>query len=276
MTSAPTAAVLAAPAVEVRDLRMGFGALVVLADINLAVEAGERRALIGPNGAGKTTLFRIISGELRPTSGSVRLLGQDVTRLQPHMRARMGLGRTFQRNNLFTRLSVWENARLAVQVREGVGAQPFRPADAYATVTAKAASLLDQVGLGARRGNPVAELSYGEQRQLELALALATAPRLLLLDEPTAGMSPAETSRMVALLAGLDRSITLVIIEHDMDVVQAVADNITVMHLGQILADGPAAAVRADPRVQAVYLGDGAGEGAGNGAGGGAQSGAEG
>ncbi len=244
------------PAVEVRDLQMQFGALVALAGITLAVEAGERRALIGPNGAGKTTLFHILSGELRPTAGSVRLLGHEVTHLPPETRARLGLGRTFQRNNLFGRLTVRENVRLAVQVRRGVAAQPFRPADAYPGVTADTTALLNRVGLADRGADPVAQLSYGEQRQLELALALATAPRLLLLDEPTAGMSPAETARMVEMLAGLDRSITLVIIEHDMDVVQALADNITVMHLGQLLAGGPAAAVRADPRVQAVYLGD--------------------
>lgn len=245
-----------APAIEVRGVQMKFGALVALTDLRLAVEAGERRALIGPNGAGKTTLFRIVSGEVQPNAGSIRLLGQDVTRLPPHARARMGLGRTFQRNNLFGRLTTWENVRLAAQVHAGLGAQPFRPADGYPDIATGAMSLLLQVGLAHRRTEYAAVLSYGEQRQLELALALATAPRVLLLDEPTAGMSPAETSRMVELLAGLDRSMTIVIIEHDMDVVLALADTITVMHYGQVLTEGPAAAVRADPRVQAIYLGD--------------------
>jgi branched-chain amino acid transport system ATP-binding protein len=247
-----------APAViECRNVQMRFGALAALAGVTLTVVEGERRAVIGPNGAGKTTLFHIISGELRPTAGTVRLLGTDVTGVPPHVRARMGLGRTFQRNNLFTRLTVWENVRLAVQVRLGLGAQALRSAEAYPEVTQEADRLLALVGLGDRRGQTVAELSYGEQRQLEVALALATRPRVLLLDEPTAGTSPAETARLVALLAGLPRQITLCIIEHDMDVVAALADNITVMHYGQVLADGPAAAVRADPRVQAVYLGTG-------------------
>jgi branched-chain amino acid transport system ATP-binding protein len=211
--------------------------------------------VIGPNGAGKTTLFHIISGELEPTVGAVSLLGHPVTGLEPHARARLGLGRTFQRNNLLMRLTVWENVRLAVQVRQGLGRQWLRPADAYRDVGAEAAALLERVGLGHRRADTVAEISYGEQRQLELALALATAPRVLLLDEPTAGMSPAETAQMVGLLAGLPRDLTLCIIEHDMDVVAALAEKITVMHHGQVIADGPAAAVRADPRVQAVYLG---------------------
>ncbi|MGQ0568859.1 MAG: ABC transporter ATP-binding protein [Armatimonadota bacterium] len=249
-------------AIETRGIEMRFGALDALAGIDLTVTTGERRALIGPNGAGKTTLFHIISGELEPTAGRVRLLGRDVTSLAPHERARMGLGRTFQRNNLFARLSVWENVRLAVQVRHRLGAQLFRPVDKYTEVSAGAAALLDRVALGHRRADRVAELSYGEQRQLELALALATSPTLMLLDEPTAGMSPAETIRMVEMLAGLPRSITLVIIEHDMDVVGALADNITVMHLGQILVDGPARTVRGDPRVQAVYLGDAPEDGA--------------
>jgi branched-chain amino acid transport system ATP-binding protein len=248
------------PAVEVRSLQMRFGALAALTGVDLRVGTGERRAVIGPNGAGKTTLFHIISGELEPTAGSVFLLGRPVTGLPPHARARLGLGRTFQRNNLLMRLTVWENVRLAVQVRHGLGAQWLRPVEAYHEVSDEAASLLEQVGLSHRRSNIVAEISYGEQRQLELALALATAPRVLLLDEPTAGMSPAETAYMVDMLAGLPRDLTVCIIEHDMDVVAALADNITVMHHGQVIADGPAAAVRADPHVQAVYLGTAAGD----------------
>jgi len=248
------------PAVEVRNLQMRFGALAALTGVDLRVGAGERRAVIGPNGAGKTTLFHIISGELEATAGSVFLLGRAVTGVPPHVRARLGLGRTFQRNNLLMRLTVWENVRLAVQVRHGLGAQWLRPVEAYREVSDEAASLLEQVGLSHRRSNVVAEISYGEQRQLELALALATAPRVLLLDEPTAGMSPAETAHMVDMLAGLPRDLTVCIIEHDMDVVAALADNITVMHHGQVIADGPAAAVRADPHVQAVYLGTAAGD----------------
>jgi branched-chain amino acid transport system ATP-binding protein len=158
------------------------------------------------------------------------------------------------------RLTVWENVRLAVQVRRGLGAQWLRPVDAYRDVSDETRARLDQVGLIHRQSDVVAEISYGEQRQLELALALATTPRVLLLDEPTAGMSPLETTQMVDLLGRLPRDLTVCIIEHDMDVVAALADNITVMHYGQVIADGPAAAVRANARVQAVYLGTAAGE----------------
>jgi branched-chain amino acid transport system ATP-binding protein len=242
-------------AIEARGVEVRFGALMAVDGVDLVVAAGERRALIGPNGAGKTTLFGVLTGELGPSAGRVRIFGEDVTTLPPHLRARRGLGRTFQRNNLFARLSVRENVRLAVQVRQGLGPQVWRPVDAYPDMAAEVGAALERVGLADRGDRRVSDLSYGEQRQLELALALAVRPRLLLLDEPTAGMSPAETAQMVRLLADLPRALTLLIIEHDMDVVAALADSITVMHAGEILADGPADAVRVDPRVQAAYLG---------------------
>lgn len=242
-------------ALELAGVCMRFGALVAVGNVNLRVAPGERRAVIGPNGAGKTTLFNLISGELAPSTGRVYLYGRDLTGASPHLRARAGLTRTFQRNNLFFRLDAFENVRLAVQVREHPLGSLWAPAAADAAVNARARALLEQVGLAGRGQVRAGELSYGEQRQLELAVALAGRPRVLLLDEPTAGMSPAETSRMAALLAGLDRGVTLLIVEHDMDVVAALADNITVLHHGEVLADGPAAAVRADPRVQEVYLG---------------------
>jgi branched-chain amino acid transport system ATP-binding protein len=246
----------AAAAIEARGVVVRFGALTAVDAVDLTVAAGERRALIGPNGAGKTTLFHVLSGELAPAAGRAQFFGRDVTSLPPHERARLGLGRTFQRNNLFARLSVRENVRLAVQVRDGLGAQLWRSVESYPAMAGDVDRVLNRVGLGDRGTARASELSYGEQRQLELGLALAVGPRLLLLDEPTAGMSPAETTAMVGLLAELPREITLLIIEHDMDVVSALADTITVMHLGQILADGAAGSVRRDPRVQAAYLGD--------------------
>jgi len=242
-------------AIEAHGVEVRFGALTAVDGVDLVVAAGERRALIGPNGAGKTTLFGVLTGEVLPAAGRVAVFGEDVTQLPPHVRARRGFGRTFQRNNLFARLTVRENVRLAVQVRHGLGAQVWRSVDAYPAVAADVDAALARVGLADRGARRVSDLSYGEQRQLELALALAVGPRLLLLDEPTAGMSPVETAQMVSLLAGLPRALTLLIIEHDMDVVAALADTITVMHAGEILADGQADVVRGDPRVQAAYLG---------------------
>jgi branched-chain amino acid transport system ATP-binding protein len=247
-------------ALELQGVSKRFAGLLAVRDVSMQVRPGERRAILGPNGAGKTTLFNIITGELLPTSGRVLLFGQDVTQSSPHLRARAGMTRTFQRNNLFFNLSALENVRLAVQVREHPMGSLWAPVSHYQALTGEAEAILEQVGLQDRRKTRVAELSYGEQRQLELAVALAGKPRLLLLDEPTAGMSPAETDRMEELLARLPRSTTLLIIEHDMEFVAALADSITVLHHGVVLADGTADAVRADPKVQAVYLGT-AGEG---------------
>lgn len=244
------------PAIEIRDVEVRFGALVAIVDVSTAVMPGERRALIGPNGAGKTTLFNILSGELRPARGRVFVFGQDVTALPPDRRAHLGIGRTFQRNNVFLNLTALENVRLAAQIRDRRSHDLWRPASRYAELADEAAAALEQVGLKEKRGVRAADLSYGEARQLELAVALATRPTVLLLDEPTAGMSPAETARMTQLLASLPRETTLVIIEHDMDVVQQLADRITVLHSGEVVADGPAEEVRANPRVQEVYLGE--------------------
>jgi branched-chain amino acid transport system ATP-binding protein len=240
---------------RVDGLRRSFGGLRALDGVNLSVQRGERRALIGPNGAGKTTLFSLIGGELRPTAGSVAFKGQDITRLPTYERAMRGLGRTFQKNNLFLGLSVFENVRLAQQRRLAVSASVWRPAAAYATVNARCSELLERVGLSEVWQRKVRQLSYGEQRQLEIALALAGQPELLLLDEPTAGMSPAETESMVALIRSLPRDLTLMIVEHDMDVVFAICDRITVLHYGQVLADGEPAEVRENAAVREAYLG---------------------
>jgi len=232
-----------------------FGGVLALHDVTLEVDAGERHALIGPNGAGKTTLFNLITGELPPSSGRVLLGGRPVTGLAPHQIAAQGVARTFQRNNLLFNLTALENVRLAVQARTTATRRWLTPARHLRDLHDAALALLARVGLEGNAGIAARALSYGEQRQLELAIALAGRPRVLLLDEPTSGMSPAETATMTALLARLGREQTLVIIEHDMDVVFAIADRITVLHLGEVLARGTPEAVRGHPRVQEVYLG---------------------
>ena len=243
------------PALQVDGLRRAFGGLVAVASVSFAVQPGERRAIIGPNGAGKTTLFNLISGELAPTSGRVYLDGQDVTGLPNHRLAGLGLARTFQRNNLFLGLSVRENVRLAVQARRKVAPRLWQPVDHLPEVVREADHVLEELGLAERATALVRNLSYGEQRQLEVAIALATGPRVLLLDEPTAGMSPAETAAMTRTVEGLPKDMTLLIIEHDMDVVFALADRITVLHYGEVLAEGEPEVVKGNPRVAEVYMG---------------------
>jgi branched-chain amino acid transport system ATP-binding protein len=232
-----------------------FGGVLALNGVSLAVEAGERHAVIGPNGAGKTTLFNLISGELLPSSGHVLLAGRPIAGLAPHKIAVQGLARTFQRNNLLLNLTALENVRLAVQAHTTATRRWLTPTDRLRDLHEAALLLLDRVGLQERPRLAARILSYGEQRQLELAIALAGRPRVLLLDEPTSGMSPAETASMTSLLSRLGREQTLVIIEHDMDVVFAIADRITVLHLGEVLARGTPDEVRGNPRVQEVYLG---------------------
>jgi branched-chain amino acid transport system ATP-binding protein len=233
-----------------------FAGLEVLKDVRLSIESGERRAIIGPNGAGKTTLFNIISGELPPSSGAVRLAEREVTGLPPERMFRLGLARTFQKNSLFLDLTTQENVRLAVQAHQRQGHHWFRPWWALAAVNERTRQVLERAGLWARRLELAKNLSYGEQRQLELAIALAGQPRLLLLDEPTAGMSLAETASSVRTISDLPRSLTLLIIEHDMDTVFALADRIMVLDHGQVIADGTPDEVRRDPQVRAVYLGE--------------------
>src|SRR5215210_5579857 len=240
---------------EITDVHRHFGGLRALNGVNLAIGAGERRAIIGPNGAGKTTLFNVMAGEIAPTSGKIFLDGEDVTHRKPYERSTRGLARTFQKNNLFLGLSVFENVRLAVQRRRGVSFGVLSSADGLSDVNAETLALLDQLDLRTREAAPARALSYGEQRQLEMAIALACRPRLLLLDEPTAGMSPAETANMVDLIKSLSGDLTVLIIEHDMDVVFALADRVTVLHYGEVLVEGPPVEVRNNPEVLAVYLG---------------------
>jgi branched-chain amino acid transport system ATP-binding protein len=233
-----------------------FAGVRALHEVSLAVELGERRAIIGPNGAGKTTLFNIISGELPPTSGAVALEGRPVTNTAPERMFRLGLARTFQKNSLFLDLTTFENVRLAVQAHHKQGHHWFRPWWAFDAVNSRTQEVLERAGLWSRREEPAKNLSYGEQRQLEMAIALAGEPKLLLLDEPTAGMSVTETASSVATIGALPRDLTLLIIEHDMDTVFALADRITVLDHGQVIADGDPLMVRNDPQVRAVYLGD--------------------
>jgi branched-chain amino acid transport system ATP-binding protein len=241
------------PILNVDHLEKSFGALMAVDHVSFSIEPGERRAIIGPNGAGKTTLFNLISGELEPSNGRVQFLGQEITALSPNERAQLGMARTFQRNNLFLGLSVWENVRLAAHPIKGVSPRAFGSIESKNSQVVNES--LERVGLDERRETLARNLSYGEQRQLELAIALATQPKILLLDEPAAGMSPAETNRLLGLLRDMPRTITLLIIEHDMDVVFGLAERVTVLHYGQVIADGTAETVRVDPRVLEVYLG---------------------
>jgi branched-chain amino acid transport system ATP-binding protein len=246
-----------APLLAVEGLSRHFGALTALNRVSLAVAPRTRHAVIGPNGAGKTTLFNVITGHLAPTDGRVVFAGRPLTGLRPHAVARRGLSRSFQRNELFPGLTVRENLRLAAAADGRGSYRLFGSVARLAEPLARAGRVAEAIGLAGRLDEPAGRLSYGEQRQLEVGLALATSPSLLLLDEPTAGMSPEETQRMTRLLQGLPREVTLLIIEHDMDVVFSLADRITVLHHGEVLSEGPPDEVRADPRVYEVYLGTG-------------------
>ena len=223
--------------------------------VDLAVQPGERRAIIGPNGAGKTTLFNLISGELGVSSGAIHLFDRDVTGLPPHRRAALGLARTFQITNLFPSLSALENGLLAVQALTRTKFAMLRPLERFTRLKERALAALRAVGLEDRAATTVRNLSHGEQRQLEIALALAGQPRVLLLDEPTAGLSPGESQLMADLLRGLDPAMTVLIIEHDMDIALQIALHVTVLHYGRVIADGSREEVKADPVVREIYLG---------------------
>jgi len=244
-------------ALTVDRLTHDFGGLRALDGVTLTVRVGERRVILGPNGAGKTTLFNLITGLLSPVAGAISLFGEDVTALSPYQRARRGLGRTFQITTLFPRLTVMESVLLAVQGADGARFSLLRPRSAYRHLWQRAEHALAEWGLADRRDMLTRELSYGEQRQVELLLAMAGQPRALLLDEPTAGLSGAETTAVVAMIERFSRDVTVLLIEHDMDVALALAEQITVLHQGRVLADGTRDAIRADPRVAEIYLGAG-------------------
>lgn len=240
---------------RIEHLRCSFGSLIVTNDVNLTVAAGERHVVIGPNGAGKTSLINQIGGQLQPSAGRIFLKDVDITGRSPERMARLGIARTFQRNNLFQNLTALENLRLAVQVNRGRPLDFFSRALAQETVIAHAKALLARVHLDGSGSRPARNLSYGEQRQLEIGMALAGDPVLLLLDEPTSGMSPAETERMIELISTLPRDIAVLMIEHDMNVVFSIADRVTVLYYGEVLATGTVVEIQADPRVREVYLG---------------------
>lgn len=243
------------PLLDVRGLTKVFGGFAAVSEVDLAVRPGTIHSVIGPNGAGKTTLFRLLTGAHRPTGGVIRFDGREMTGARPHLVSRRGLAQSFQITNVFPRLTVIESVQVAVLARHR------RSWDFISTrqdtITAEAAELVHEVGLAAVADAPAQTLSHGDQRVLDVALALATRPRLLLLDEPTAGMSPAETGRMVALVSGLAeaRGLTVVLSEHDMDIVFGVSDEVTVLHRGRVISHGSPAEVQADPQVAEVYLG---------------------
>ena len=232
-----------------------FGGLVAVDGVSLSLGPRQRLAIIGPNGAGKTTLFRLIAGDLAASAGRIQLFGRDVTRAPAHRRARMGLSRTFQVSNLFGGLSVLDNVRLAAQAREPGRWRLLAPVRRGDRIGAAAMEALERAGIGSRAGDRVADLSHGEQRQLEVALALATRPRLLLLDEPAAGLSAGERARFRELLGSLPRTLPLLLIEHDMSLALSLADEVLCLHNGRPIALGPPGEVRRDATVQAVYLG---------------------
>ena len=240
---------------EARALDKRFGGLHVTRAVTLQVQAGERLALIGPNGAGKTTLVNQLSGVLPPSSGEVWLGGLDVTHRSQAHRVRAGLARTFQITTLAPHLPVQRQVELALFEREGLTGRWWRSIDAYPVLAAEAQALLRELGLGDHAAWPTERLAYGEQRLVELALALALRPRVLLLDEPMAGVPQGEGARLLGALAALPPALAVLIIEHDMDLVFRFARRIVVLAEGAVLADGPPDVIRADPRVRAAYLG---------------------
>jgi branched-chain amino acid transport system ATP-binding protein len=244
------------PLLDIDGLTKRFGGVVASDAISLALPEGELHALIGPNGAGKTTLIGQLTGEIAPDDGRIRLAGRDITALPVYRRSRIGLARSFQIASLFPEFSALDNAALAVQAHCGHSFRFWRDARREPELREPALAALDRVGLAGRADVAVVKLSHGECRQLEIAMALATRPRLLLLDEPMAGMGPEESVRLVETLRQLKGGVTILLVEHDMDAVFALADRISVLVYGRIIASGDAAAIRADAAVRDAYLGE--------------------
>lgn len=242
-------------AIRVVQLAKVFGGLRAVDSVSLAVTPGERRMLIGPNGAGKTTLFHCIAGTLQPSSGQVELFGEDISRLPENRRTALGMGRTFQISNVCVDLTVRENLILGMLGIDRRKWMMHRSTDSLSDLNGRIAAELEQVGLAEKTEETVKFLSYGERRQLELALSLASNPKVLLLDEPCAGLSPSERQRFSQLVKDLPRQITLIMIEHDIDVALALADSVTVLHRGKIIFDGTPDDVRSDAQVREVYFG---------------------
>jgi len=243
-----TASVLRTEALTIR-----FGGLTALNNVNLDVRRGEIRAIIGPNGAGKSTFFNCLTGVLRPTSGRVVLNGNDITGLPPNLISRQGIARSYQITNILPNATTLENVRIAAQSRRH-GWNMLKHYTAFDDIIGKAKSVLDSVGLAGKADELAANLSHGEQRNLEIGIALATEPQLLCLDEPTAGMSAAETDDIMQLVRRIAKDLTILIVEHDMPLVMELADRITVLHYGEVLAEGTPAEIQDNPRVLEVYL----------------------
>jgi branched-chain amino acid transport system ATP-binding protein len=244
------------PLLQVGHVAKRFGGIVATDDVAFNVEKGELHAVIGPNGAGKTTLIAQLSGQLRPDSGRVRFAGNDITALPVHRRSALGLARSFQITSLFLDFSVLDNVALAVQAHAGHSFRFWRNARSENDLRAPARTALARVGLSERADMPASALSHGEHRQLELAMALAGSPRLLLLDEPMAGLGPEESARMVAMLRALKSEVTILLVEHDMEAVFALADRITVLVYGRVIVSGAPADIRANRQVRDAYLGE--------------------
>ena len=247
---------MAEPLLRVQDLCKRFGALPAADNIDLELQAGEIHAVIGPNGAGKTTLIGQLAGEIAPDGGRILLHGKDIGGLGVAARARMGMSRSFQTTSLFPAFSVQDNALLAVLATRKHCFRLWRPARRDPVLVLEARAVLDEVGLGERAAVTVAELAHGERRQLEYAMALASSPSVLLLDEPMAGMGPEDSARMVELLQARRGQVAMLLVEHDMDAVFALADRVTVLVYGRVIASGSSASVRADPQVRRAYLGE--------------------
>jgi branched-chain amino acid transport system ATP-binding protein len=243
------------PAIVVDNLAKAFGGLRAVDGVSLTVQPGERRVLIGPNGAGKTTLFHCIAGTLRPSAGSVAMFGVPMTNFPEYRRTGLGLGRTFQISNVCTDLTVMENLLLAALGTDRRKWIMYRQASSFTQVHERALHELARVGLHDRAGETVKFLSYGERRQLELALALAASPKVLMLDEPCAGLSPSERQNFSSLVGALPRDITLIMIEHDIDIALALADRVTVLHRGKVILEGRSDEVRRNEQVREVYFG---------------------
>ena len=242
-------------ALVVRNVSKRFGGVLAVSDISMVVEPGERRLIIGPNGAGKTTYFNMLAGATGVTTGHIEFFGQDITLLAAHARARLGLSRTFQITNLFPRLSVVENLLLSLQALEAGAFSLTRRMRANRALYDRAGGLLADWGLTDIAERPAREISYGEKRQVDLILAMAAKPRLLLLDEPAAGLSAAETARLVGMVRSLPRDMTILMIEHDMDVAFDLVDQVSVLHQGRLVVEGDGETVRGHPVVTEIYLG---------------------
>ena len=242
---------------ETNNLYQDYSGLKVLFDVNLEIKTGERHAIIGPNGAGKTTLFNVITGTYRPSQGEVIFQGKNITGLAPNEVVRLGMGRSFQITSTFSRLTAFENIRMGILSKRGIRFNVLKMLDKMEDVTRETDEVLKRINLDGERNIPASQLSYGKSRALEISMALATDPDLVMLDEPTAGMSVDETHNAVELIRKLTEGKTMVIIEHDMDVVFSLADRITVLHLGTILASGPPDEIRENQEVKDAYLGEG-------------------